>query len=48
MPQTRRWHPGQESDELIFAVCDRFLRQLGDQYDACETPKRGRKGAPPR
>lgn len=46
MPRTRRWHPGQESDELIFAVCDRFLRQLGDQYDAQrDTEDRGRKGA---
>ena len=25
----RRWQPNHESDELVFAVCDRFLRQLG-------------------
>ena len=24
-----RWQPSHESDELVFAVCDRFLRQLG-------------------
>ena len=24
-----RWHASQESDELIFAVCDRYLSQLG-------------------
>ncbi|MCL2348814.1 MAG: hypothetical protein FWC50_11225 [Planctomycetaceae bacterium] len=27
--RSARWQPGQESDELVFAVCDRFLRQLG-------------------
>ncbi len=34
MARARRWHPGQESDELIFAVCDRFLNQLGSQFDS--------------
>ena len=24
-----RWHASQESDELIFAVCDRYFSQLG-------------------
>jgi len=27
--RTGRWQASHESDELIFAVCDRFLRQLG-------------------
>lgn len=34
MARARRWHPGQESDELIFSVCDRFLRQLGSQFES--------------
>lgn len=34
MGRAKRWHPGQESDELIFAVCDRFLRQLGGQFES--------------
>lgn len=33
MPRGRGWHPSQESDELIFAVCSRFLEQLGTLYD---------------
>jgi hypothetical protein len=33
MGRKRRWHPSQESDELVFAVCDRFLSHLGRQYD---------------
>ena len=28
-PRSARWQPSHESDELVFAVCDRFLRQLG-------------------
>lgn len=28
----KRWHPSQESDELVFAVCSRFLDQLGMQF----------------
>ncbi|MDR1958536.1 MAG: hypothetical protein LBQ54_05780 [Planctomycetaceae bacterium] len=27
--RTGRWQANHESDELVFAVCDRFLRQLG-------------------
>lgn len=34
MARTRRWHPGQESDELIFAVCDRFLNQMGSSFNS--------------
>jgi hypothetical protein len=34
MPSRKRWHPSQESDELVFAVCDRFLSQLGKQYSS--------------
>jgi len=46
MPRARRWHPGQESDELIFAVCDRFLNQLGSQFDPKSAQATGeRKGA---
>lgn len=29
---SNRWHPSRESDELIFAVCDRFFSQLGIPY----------------
>lgn len=29
----KRWHPSQESDELVFAVCDRFLSHLARQHD---------------
>jgi len=28
-PRPIRWHASQESDELIFAVCDRYFAQLG-------------------
>ena len=28
-PRPVRWHASQESDELIFAVCDRYFSQLG-------------------
>lgn len=31
-PKTNRWHPSEESDELIFAVCDRFFLQLGKSF----------------
>jgi hypothetical protein len=33
MARKKRWHPSQESDELVFAVCDRFLSHLGRQHD---------------
>lgn len=33
----KRWHPSQESDELVFAVCNRFLEQLGAQLDPHKT-----------
>ncbi len=33
MPRKKRWHPSQESDELVFSVCDRFLSHLAQQYD---------------
>lgn len=29
---SHRWHPSRESDDLIFAVCDRFFSQLGIPY----------------
>lgn len=51
----RRWHPSEESDELVFVVCDRFLHQLGLQYgtgkpgkdktDSSEADKRGAAAA---
>lgn len=31
MPRRRGWHPSQESDELVFAACDRFLAHLHRQ-----------------
>ncbi len=31
-----RWHPSQENDELIFAVCDRFLSNLEEPGDKKE------------
>ena len=49
MPRAKRWHPSQESDELIFAVCDRFLAQLGQQFDShdnhADREKRGAAAA---
>ena len=46
MARARRWHPGQESDELIFSVCDRFLRQLGSQFSSSGNEgDKERKGA---
>ncbi len=46
MARARRWHPGQESDELVFSVCDRFLRQLGSQFESDGTEgDKERKGA---
>ncbi len=46
MPTRRRWHPAQESDELVFAVCDRFLAQLGKQCSRQPRDSNGlRKGA---
>jgi hypothetical protein len=46
MPKKKRWHPSQETDELVFAVCDRFLAQLDRQYNP-QSPNAdgGRKGA---
>ncbi|MDR1478224.1 MAG: hypothetical protein LBJ00_04715 [Planctomycetaceae bacterium] len=38
-----RWHASQESDELVFAVCDRYFKQLGlsSQTDDGEKRQRG-------
>ena len=33
MAHGKRWHPSQESDELVFAVCDRFLSEMARRYD---------------
>ncbi|HUT94558.1 MAG TPA: hypothetical protein VMY37_34195 [Thermoguttaceae bacterium] len=46
MPKKKRWHPSQETDELVFAVCDRFLSQLDQQYNPQSlNADGGRKGA---
>lgn len=46
MPKKKRWHPSQETDELVFAVCDRFLAQLDQQYNPQSlNADGGRKGA---
>jgi hypothetical protein len=45
MARKKRWHPSQESDELVFAVCDRFLSHLGKQYDPREESARGGRGS---
>ncbi len=39
----KRWHPAQETDELIFAVCERFLAQLGKQCGSDEDEKSGNR-----
>jgi DNA-binding transcriptional regulator LsrR (DeoR family) len=28
-PRRGSWHPAQESDEIVYAICNRFLEQLG-------------------
>lgn len=33
MAKAKRWHPSDESDEIVFAVCSRFLEHLGKQLD---------------
>jgi len=35
----KRWHPSEERDELVFAVCARFLDQLGLQYGSGKREK---------
>ncbi|MDR1384072.1 MAG: sugar-binding domain-containing protein [Planctomycetaceae bacterium] len=48
-----RWQPSHESDELVFAVCDRFLKQLGitaknrslEPEEAMELSREEKKGA---
>lgn len=40
-----RWHASQESDELIFAVCDRYFFQLGKSAQASEGETRQRGAA---
>ncbi|MGQ9607183.1 MAG: hypothetical protein ACUVTW_13365 [Thermogutta sp.] len=39
----KRWHPAQESDELVFAVCERFLAHLGKQYNFETGEKQGNR-----
>jgi hypothetical protein len=46
MPKTKRWHPSDESDEIIFAACSRFLDLLGKQFDTQSGEEESqRKGA---
>jgi len=46
MGKKKSWHPSLESDELIFAVCDRFLAHLDAQYNPRSSRSHeGRKGA---
>ncbi|OHB83820.1 MAG: hypothetical protein A2V98_15765 [Planctomycetes bacterium RBG_16_64_12] len=46
MSKKKRWHPSHETDELVFAVCDRFLAQLDAQYNPHSANSHGgRKGA---
>ncbi len=33
MAKTKRWHPSQEGDEIIFAVCERFLAEVARRYE---------------
>ncbi len=40
-----RWHASQESDELIFAACDRYFQQLGKAAHAAEGDERTRGAA---
>ena len=43
--KTPRWHASQESDELIFAVCDRYFFQLGRSAQQQEGEERQRGAA---
>ena len=46
MGRAKRWHPSEESDEIVFAVCSRFLEHLGQQRDARAAEDDGhRRGA---
>lgn len=36
-----RWHPGNESDELVYAVCDRYFSQLGITTNKSDVHKEG-------
>lgn len=48
-PRRRSWHPAQESDEVVFAICERFIEQLGRQFgnnvDEQATSRRGAAAA---
>jgi DNA-binding transcriptional regulator LsrR (DeoR family) len=46
MGTAKRWHPSEESDEIVFAVCSRFLEHLGKHRDARAAEDEGhRRGA---
>ncbi len=51
MARRRGWHPSQESDELVFAACDRFLahlhRQCAPQGEAGSSASVAVEGARP-
>jgi len=36
MAKTKRWHPSQESDAIIYGICDRFLGKGGARVDLSE------------
>jgi hypothetical protein len=40
-----RWHASQESDELVFAVCDRYFMQLGQSSQAIADNEKTRGAA---
>lgn len=44
-PRGGRWHPTQESDELIFAICDRFFSQLSRSAQVADGEERQRGAA---
>ncbi|MDR3233189.1 MAG: hypothetical protein LBT46_05935 [Planctomycetaceae bacterium] len=44
-PAATRWHAAQESDEMVFAVCDRYFNQLGESSNAIALGTRTRGAA---
>lgn len=45
-PRRRTWHPAQESDEVVFAVCEHFIEQLGRQFGTNSADEeKSRRGA---
>ncbi|MGB9688777.1 hypothetical protein [Thermogutta sp.] len=45
-PRRGSWHPAQESDEIVYAICNRFLEQLGQHCSGnAKDQKDRRRGA---